>query len=90
MLLSLSIAIATSTSGPRNLSNWSMDDVCHWLKSLDLENYEDTFRDNAVDGDCLLMLDSNLLKDELGIKALGHRSKILKQIDVLKKEMHST
>ena len=67
-----------------------MDDVCHWLKSHGWEKFVDTFRDNEVDGDCLLTLDNNLLKNDLGITALGHRSRILKQVEALKKEMHST
>ena len=82
--------MSTSQLNPVNPSNWSVDDVCHWLKSYGLEKLVDTFKDNEIDGDCLLTLDSNLLKEELGIKALGPRSKILKQIEALKKEMHST
>ena len=48
----------------------------------------DIFRENAVDGECLLSLDNNLLKSDLGIVALGHRSRILKRVHLLKESTH--
>ena len=48
----------------------------------------ETFKENEVDGECLLTLDNKLLKDDLGITALGHRSRILKRVEALKNEYH--
>ena len=79
-----------SRLNPANLSSWSVDDVCYWLISNGLGNFIDTFRDNEVDGECLLTLDNKLLRDDLGVTALGHRSKILKRVESLKKEIHPT
>ena len=55
-----------SCLNPANLSSWSVDDVCYWLISNGLGNFIDTFRDNEVDGECLLTLDNKLLRDNLG------------------------
>ena len=88
----VSAAVGPSSSmsrlNPSNLSSWSVDDVCYWLIAHGLGNFVDTFRDNEVDGECLLTLDNKLLRDDLGITALGHRSRILKRVESLKKEIH--
>ena len=75
-----------SRLNPANLTSWSVDDVCFWLVSENLGNFVDTFKENEVDGECLLTLDNTLLKDDLGIMALGHRSRILKRVETLKNE----
>ena len=77
-----------SKLNPANLTSWSVDDVCYWLTQQGLGKFIDVFKDNAVDGDCLMMLDNNLLKDDLGITALGHRSRILKRVKTLKESVH--
>ena len=51
-------------------------DVAQWLRSLGLAQYEQAFRDNAVDADTLPRLTSDDLK-ELGVHAVGHRRKLL-------------
>src|SRR5919107_5162134 len=51
-------------------------DVAQWLRSLGLEQYEQAFRDNAVDADTLPRLTGDDLK-ELGVHAVGHRRKLL-------------
>jgi class 3 adenylate cyclase/tetratricopeptide (TPR) repeat protein len=50
-------------------------DVAQWLRSLGLAQYEQAFRDNAVDADTLPRLTSDDLK-ELGVHAVGHRRKL--------------
>lgn len=77
-----------SKLNPANLTSWGVDDVCQWLISEGLGRFMDTFRENAVDGECLLSLDNNLLKNDLGIVALGHRSRILKRVLILKESTH--
>ncbi|MBM6584422.1 hypothetical protein ILT44_29985, partial [Microvirga sp. BT689] len=54
-------------------------DVAQWLRSLGLAQYEQAFRDNAVDVDTLPRLTSDDLK-ELGVTAVGHRRKLLDAI----------
>ncbi len=56
-------------------------DIAAWLRSLGLEQYEQTFRDNAIGGDVLPALTDEHLK-ELGLP-LGHRLKLLNAIAAL-------
>src|ERR1700730_7147577 len=53
-------------------------DVASWLRSLGLEQYESTFRDNAIDDSVLPDLTDQDL-EKLGI-LLGHRRKLLRAI----------
>ncbi len=56
-------------------------DVAQWLQSLGLERYQQTFRDNDIDGEILADLDDADL-EKLGV-TLGHRKKLLKAIAAL-------
>ena len=73
-----------SRLNPANITSWSVDDVCQWLLTSGLGKFMDIFKDNCVDGECLLTLDNNLLKEDLKITQLGYRSKILSRVDALK------
>jgi len=53
-------------------------DVSAWLRSLGFEQYEATFRDNAIDADLLPELTDDDL-EKLGLP-LGHRKRLLKAI----------
>lgn len=77
-----------SKLNPANLTSWNVDDVCVWLTQQGLGQFIELFQSNAVDGECLLSLDNNLLKDDLGVTALGHRSRILKRVQALKEQFH--
>ena len=44
----------------------------------------EVFKENLVDGECLTVLDNSLFKENLGITALGHRSRIIKRVRELK------
>ena len=48
---SSSIAAATNHHG------WSVDDVCHWLRSIWMDEFESKFRSARVDGSKLLSMD---------------------------------
>ena len=78
-----------SRLNPANITSWSVDDVCQWLLSSGLGQFVDVFQDNIVDGECLLTLDNNLLKDDLKISQLGYRSKIMKRVDTLKMSQYT-
>jgi class 3 adenylate cyclase len=58
-------------------------DTTAWLKQLGLEQYEATFRDNAVDFALLPDLTTEDLK-EIGVAALGHRKRLLTAIAALR------
>ena len=57
-------------------------DVGGWLKNLGFGQYEAAFRDNAIDGEVLLSLTAEDLKD-LGVTIVGHRRKLLDAIAAL-------
>jgi class 3 adenylate cyclase len=54
-----------------------------WLRSLGLEQYEATFRENAIDDTVLPSLTAEDLKD-LGVVIVGHRRKLLDAIAALR------
>src|SRR5215469_14504412 len=54
-------------------------DLGGWLRSLGLEQYEASFRENAIDDAVLLNLTAEDLKD-LGVGLVGHRRKLLDAI----------
>jgi class 3 adenylate cyclase/predicted ATPase len=56
-------------------------DIAGWLRSIGLEQYEQAFRDNAVDADVLPKLTDDHLK-ELGLP-LGHRVRLLRAMGAL-------
>ena len=58
-------------------------DISAWLRDLGLAQYEQAFRDNAIEPDVLLQLTADDLK-ELGIVAVGHRRKLLDAIAALR------
>ena len=51
----------------KKLVTWSVDDVCSWLTSLDLELYCESFRQNAIDGVELSNMTGEVLASDLGI-----------------------
>ena len=58
-------------------------DLGDWLRSLGLERYEASFRENEIDEAVLPNLTADDLKD-LGIAAVGHRRKLLDAIATLR------
>jgi hypothetical protein len=53
--------------------------IGEWLRSLGLQFYEQTFRDNGIDLEVLPHLTVDDLQ-EIGVEAVGHRRKILDAI----------
>jgi class 3 adenylate cyclase len=58
-------------------------DIGTWLHGLGLQQYEQAFRDNAIDGATLPELTAEDLKD-LGVSLVGHRRKLLAAIAALR------
>jgi class 3 adenylate cyclase len=58
-------------------------DLRDWLRSLGLERYEVTFRENEIDETVLPSLTAEDLKD-LGVGIVGHRRKLLNAITALR------
>jgi class 3 adenylate cyclase len=58
-------------------------DLGGWLRSLGLERYEASFRENEIDDTVLASLTHETLK-EIGVTAVGHRLKLLDAIAALR------
>jgi class 3 adenylate cyclase/predicted ATPase len=58
-------------------------DIAAWLHSLGMQQYEEAFRDNAIDAAVLPELTADDLKD-LGVTLVGHRRKLLAAIAALR------
>ena len=56
--------------------------VAVWLEQLGLEQYTDSFLENEVDGEVLVTLTADDLRD-LGVAKVGHRRKLLNAIAAL-------
>ena len=76
---------STADKSPRGL-NLNIDG---WLRSLGLERYEATFRDNEIDETVLPNLTAEDLKD-LGVGIVGHRRKLLDAIAALRTDDNAT
>jgi len=64
-------------------------DVGDWLRSLGLERYEQTFRDNEIDSGLLPKLRADDLKD-LGVSLVGHRRRLLDAIAALCEDVEAS
>ena len=58
-------------------------DIAAWLHGLGLQQYEQAFRDNAIDAAILPELTSEDLKD-IGVNPVGHRRRLLAAISALR------
>ena len=87
-LLDVGPSASLSKLNPANLTSWSVEDVSQWLTENSLGQFMDIFSENLIDGDCLMSLTNGQLKEDLGITALGHRSRIMKRVHELKVMMH--
>jgi len=77
-------------------TNWSTDEVIHWLKnvlklnSIDQAKWEDLGINGLMLNDLLDDEGDELLKDELGITSKLHRKNILNGIKRLKEEANTS
>ncbi|TYZ60538.1 hypothetical protein PybrP1_003071 [[Pythium] brassicae (nom. inval.)] len=77
-------ATAAASVGDRaRWRHWGREDVARWLETIGLERYQQVFLDNEISGDVLPELGHDVLRDEFGIAAWGHRTRILKDIEAL-------
>ncbi|XP_034258425.1 neurabin-1 isoform X2 [Pantherophis guttatus] len=67
----------------RGVSEWSVQQVSNWLKSLNLEHYISEFTAHNINGECLLQLDGSKLKF-LGMTSSQERAVIKKKIKEMK------
>jgi len=71
---------------PREYSQWTVEQTCFWLEHVvELPEYKQLFNQHNVTG---LALDDLTLQDltNINITSLGHKKKILRQLQVLRSE----
>ncbi|XP_054826777.1 neurabin-1-like isoform X2 [Eublepharis macularius] len=68
----------------RPISEWTTQQVCHWLIGMNMEQYITEFTARNIDGQQLMLLDSDKLK-ALGVSSQNDRSMIKKKIKDIKK-----
>lgn len=64
---------------------WSVEDVREWVKQIGFAQYERDFFDSRVDGDLLLQLNDENLRDDIGIVNGICRRRFRRELESLKK-----
>ena len=68
----------------KRAKEWTVNEVCHWLTTIGLQDYIYIFYSKSIDGNILLIdINENILIDELGVSSV-HCSKMLREIQSLK------
>uniref|UniRef100_A0A8C6PX36 Neurabin-1 n=1 Tax=Nothobranchius furzeri TaxID=105023 RepID=A0A8C6PX36_NOTFU len=68
----------------RPVSEWTNQQVCHWLMGMNMDQYTPEFTAKGIDGQQLLNLDSDKLKT-LGVLSQSDRSTIKKKLKDMRK-----
>ena len=69
--------------GPDSVKNWDEDQVCDYLRSVKCGEYDKIFRKNHINGENLLEMDKEVLK-EMGIDKVGDRVRLFLGIKKLR------
>lgn len=64
---------------------WSVEDVQEWVKQIGFGEYECNFYESRVDGDLLLQLNEENLRDDIGITNGIRRRRFIRELQNLKK-----
>ena len=73
----------SDADGPDSVKNWDEDKVCEYLRSVKCGEYEKIFRKNHINGENLLEMDKEVLK-EMGIEKVGDRVRLFLGIKKLR------
>ncbi|XP_043987438.1 neurabin-1 isoform X7 [Gambusia affinis] len=68
----------------RPVTDWTNQQVCHWLLGMNMDQYTPEFTAKGIDGQQLLHLDSDKLK-ALGVTSQSDRSTIKKKLKDMRK-----
>lgn len=78
----------SESDGPDAVKNWDEDKVCDYLRSVKCGEYEKLFRKNHINGENLLELDKDVLK-EMGIEKVGDRVRLFLGIKKLRTKAYA-
>lgn len=74
--------------GPDSVKNWDEERVCEYLRSVKCGEYEKIFRKNHINGENLLEMDKEVLK-EMGIDKVGDRVRLFLGIKKLRTKAYA-
>ncbi|KUI59825.1 Serine/threonine-protein kinase STE11 [Cytospora mali] len=74
--------------GPDSVKYWDEDRVCEYLRSVKCGDYEKLFRKNHINGENLLEMDKEVLK-EMGIEKVGDRVRLFLGIKKLRTQAYA-
>ena len=74
--------------GPDSVKNWAEEKVCEYLRSVKCGEYEKLFRKNHINGENLLEMDKEVLK-EMGIDKVGDRVRLFLGIKKLRTKAYA-
>jgi len=64
---------------------WSTEDVKEWVKQTGFAQHAESFIESKVDGDLLLQLTEEMLRDDIGLKNAILRKRFMRELNQLKK-----
>eukprot|EP00042_Codosiga_hollandica_P048271 m.538934 g.538934 ORF g.538934 m.538934 type:complete len:1261 (-) comp57631_c0_seq1:136-3918(-) len=65
------------------VGKWTVSQVSEWLVTVGMKQYCEAFEQNLIDGEALFLMTPSSLK-ELGVLAIGHRTKLFSFIEALR------
>ncbi|KAK4155899.1 protein kinase [Chaetomidium leptoderma] len=74
--------------GPDAVKNWDEDMVCEYLRTVKCGEYEKVFRKNHINGENLLEIDKEVLK-EMGVEKVGDRVRLFLSIKKLRTKTYA-
>lgn len=78
----------SDVDGPDSVRNWDEDQVCDYLRSIKCGEYDKIFRKNHINGENLLEMDKEVLK-EMGIDKVGDRVRLFLGIKKLRTKTYA-
>ncbi|CAH1713696.1 unnamed protein product [Aphis gossypii] len=63
---------------------WSIEDVLEWFKQIGFSEFDNNLLENLVDGDLLLRLTEDELRDDIGINNSITKKRIMRELNNLK------
>lgn len=78
----------SESDGPDSVKHWDEDRVCEYLRSVKCGDYEKIFRKNHINGENLLEMDKEVLK-EMGIDKVGDRVRLFLCIKKLRTKTYA-
>ena len=69
----------------QQVPTWSIEDVKEWVKQIGFSNYSEAFVDSRVDGDLLLQLSEDMLREDISMRNGILRRRFLRELGNLRK-----